>query len=263
MKTFYHNFFNKQSGAGLIEIMIALVIGLVLLEGLGYFVVSNQKLNKSHDDISRMQESARIAMDVLGKAIRQAGYKLDVEQPFGGTPLLWFDGTDAGSDAIVVSYDPKWKYDATNSLAGEEPNCAGTVIQSNNVDPISGIRSVNTNLIVYGFYINKGQLYCDITAPTGTSPVAPTGGLPIVDLIEDMQITYGVEDANGNITGYVSGPTLYSEIVAVRVSLLIKGPTYSQQNIGQSYLYNGVTATANDGFLRQVYTSTFMLRNQL
>ena len=60
--------------------MIALAIGLVLLGALAYFFLGSQQMNRTHDDVSRMQESGRNAMEVLGKAIRQAGYRLDVDQ---------------------------------------------------------------------------------------------------------------------------------------------------------------------------------------
>ena len=137
----------------------------------------------------------------------------------------------------------------------------GDLIASNNdTFDIYGKRVVNTSLVEYGFSIAGLALKCNKVA---SNPA--TGGSIVVDNIENMQITYGIGDGNGAITSYKAAPsaTELAQVAAVRVSLLVRGPTANiAVNKSQTYTYNGETVTATDGYLRQVYTSTFTVRNQ-
>lgn len=261
----------RQRGMGLVELMISLVISLVLLGALTYFYLGSQQMNRTQDDVSRMQESGRNAMEILGKAIRQAGFKLDPERLFvnaiigtnGDNEL----GPSALADTITIRHDPTWKPTAANPLAGEEPDCEGFTKTSDNAGFDSlGMRSLNTQVVAYAFSISvipgnsTRTLRCNNTAGNPA-----TGGTIIVDNIENMQITYGIGDGLGSVTAYVAQPTAaqFAQVVAVRVSLLIRGPSANvTANRSQTYTYNGAMTTATDGFLRHVYTSTFAVRNQ-
>jgi len=64
----------RQRGVGLIELMVALVIGLFLI--LGAVTVFNQSRNtyRASEGVARMQEAARLAMDVIEADLRMANY---------------------------------------------------------------------------------------------------------------------------------------------------------------------------------------------
>jgi type IV pilus assembly protein PilW len=261
----------RQLGVGLVELMITLVISLVLLGALAYFYLGSQQTSRANEDISRMQESGRNAMEVLGKAIRQAGFRLDVEQP------LYIDtannigaiiGTDGGGtgvaalpDTITLRHDPVLVPDATNPIQGKEITCLGNIKTSNN-DTFDdfGAREVNKQVVEYSFSVLNNALKCNSVAKNPAS-----GGQIIVDNIENMQITYGIGDGAGSIVSYKDAPTAaeFSKVSAVKVSLLVRGPsTGTAANKSQTYTYNGEKVTATDGYLRQVYTATFTVRNQ-
>jgi type IV pilus assembly protein PilW len=268
-------FVGRQRGVGLIELMISLVIGLVLLGAVAYFFLGSQQISRTHDDMSRMQESGRNAMEILGKAIRQAGYRLDPDQSLYIDPandISALAGTDNGGtgakappDTITVRHDPSWVPDATNPAKGSEVDCQGSLVESNNDTLDSfGNRVQNDLVVAYSFRIASvggiPSLYCN---PVASNPA--TGGTPVVDNIENMQINYGIGNGNGSITFYKTAPTAaeFAKVAAVRVSLLVRGPSSNiAVNKSQTYNYNGESVTATDGFLRQVYTSTFTVRNQ-
>lgn len=63
-----------QSGFGLVELMIAMTIGLVLLGGIGYLYVGSRGAFRTTDNLSRMQENARFALDMMSRDVRMAGY---------------------------------------------------------------------------------------------------------------------------------------------------------------------------------------------
>lgn len=264
-----------QHGMSLVELMISMLIGLILLGGLAYFYLGSWQISRTHDDLSRMEESGRNAMEIIGKAVRQAGFRLDVSKPLyidttnnigaiigtdgGGAAFGLVDAATAPSDTLTIRHDPSWVEDATNPISGSESNCAGATITSNNiVNTTTGVIPLNTAVVEYVFRVsNTLRLLC------GTA-VGTTGGI-VVDNIERMQITYGLRDATGAITAYISAPTAaqFVQVAAVRVSLLVRGPSRGiTTNNSQTYIYNGETVTSTDGFLRQVYTSTFTVRNQ-
>ncbi len=64
----------KQQGFSLIEVMIALVIGMILLGGAINIFISNNNVYRLESELSRMQESGRFLIDFMSKEIRMAGY---------------------------------------------------------------------------------------------------------------------------------------------------------------------------------------------
>jgi len=66
--------FQRQSGLSLIEIMIALVIAMLLLLGTMSMFTSNKRIYREQDQMGRLQENARFAIELLVRDIRMAGY---------------------------------------------------------------------------------------------------------------------------------------------------------------------------------------------
>ena len=268
----------NQRGIGLVELMISMLIGLILLGTLAYFYIGSRQVSRTHDDLSRMEESGRNAMEIIGKAVRQAGFRLNISKQLYVDPtrnIAAIIGTDGGgaaagttgaatatSDTLTVRHDPSWVSDATNPIKGSENDCLGnTVVSNNDANATTGVVPVNTNVVEYAFRIAATRgLQCNTVA---ANPAA--GGTVVVDNIERMQITYGLTNSTGAITAYVAAPTAaqWASVAAVRVSLLVRGPSRGiTANNSQTYTYNGESVTSTDGFLRQVYTSTFTVRNQ-
>lgn len=66
--------FHKQTGVSLIELMIAVVIGLILTSGAIQIFISSKATFRMETALSRLQETGRFAVDVMAKEIRMAGY---------------------------------------------------------------------------------------------------------------------------------------------------------------------------------------------
>lgn len=71
MKNYHIN--NKQNGLTLIEILVAMVIGLFLLAGVMQIFLGSQQSYRLQENLSRMQENGRFAMDFITRDIRMAG----------------------------------------------------------------------------------------------------------------------------------------------------------------------------------------------
>lgn len=66
---------NKQRGLTLVELMVALVLGLIVSVAIFTLFISTLKSNKTHDSLSRLQESARYALYQLQGDLRMAGFR--------------------------------------------------------------------------------------------------------------------------------------------------------------------------------------------
>ena len=65
----------RETGFSLVELMIALVLGLFIIGGVAsVFVGSTQSFN-SNEALSRVQENGRFALDMIAEELRNAGYK--------------------------------------------------------------------------------------------------------------------------------------------------------------------------------------------
>jgi len=66
--------FFRQAGLTLVELMVALVLGMVLMAGMLQLFAANKTSFRLTENISAMQENARYAMSKLERDIRMAGY---------------------------------------------------------------------------------------------------------------------------------------------------------------------------------------------
>jgi type IV pilus assembly protein PilW len=64
----------KQQGITLVELMIAMVVGLILMAGISQIFISSQKTYRITEEQSRLQENARFALGFITKDVREAGY---------------------------------------------------------------------------------------------------------------------------------------------------------------------------------------------
>ncbi|MBA3494002.1 MAG: PilW family protein [Gammaproteobacteria bacterium] len=118
-----------QAGVGLIEIMIALVIGLILIAGVGRIFLDSKQTYRLQDAQSRLQENARFALELLTNDIRMAGFSgcanLSSITPnvIANAPTITLTAATAlsGKDDASSSWNP-----APSSTQSSLPLAAGT-----------------------------------------------------------------------------------------------------------------------------------------
>ncbi|UDL04373.1 PilW family protein [Marinobacter sp. CA1] len=86
----------KQSGLTLVELVVASGLGLLLTLGVARLFVSSSDSFRMAEEIGRIQESGRLAQDILGRTIRSADY-------WG---CLNFADVDSVLDESHAGYDP-------------------------------------------------------------------------------------------------------------------------------------------------------------
>ena len=63
-----------QQGFSLVELMIAITIGLVVVAAVGYLYLGTRQSFRLSDGMSRMQENARMSTELMARDVRMAGY---------------------------------------------------------------------------------------------------------------------------------------------------------------------------------------------
>ena len=84
----------NQTGFSLVEMMVAMTISLVLVLGVATIMISSKRSYNVQQDMARMQENARFAIEFLNKDLRMTGnFGCSGEVPNGITRL---GGTEGG-----------------------------------------------------------------------------------------------------------------------------------------------------------------------
>lgn len=111
---------HTQRGVNLIEIMVAMVIGLFLVMGATTLYVNTRKSSDVDDSIARMQETARYAMSVIETDVRMAnnwGLKKDGSN---------FDNGNSNSNAVTgATASNRYGGMTANSLEPSTGNTCG------------------------------------------------------------------------------------------------------------------------------------------
>ncbi|MEH6814744.1 MAG: prepilin-type N-terminal cleavage/methylation domain-containing protein, partial [Motiliproteus sp.] len=67
--------YNKQQGVSLVELMISLVISSLLMLGVFEVFLGSSNTDRVAHAFARIQENGRLAMDILSRNVRMAGYQ--------------------------------------------------------------------------------------------------------------------------------------------------------------------------------------------
>ena len=86
-----------QRGISLVELLVAMAVGLVLLAGVYQIFVGNTTSYSLNEDMSRLQENGRFAIQLLNRAAREAGF-LGCLQDVDSVTSMLNDSADFLSD---------------------------------------------------------------------------------------------------------------------------------------------------------------------
>lgn len=118
----------SQLGFTLVELMIAVTIGFIVVGAVGYLYLNARQSFRTTDNLSRVQENARLAMETMARDVRMAGY-------IGCANLKT-------ATLNTIAKPPVPLLSAANAITGLEsgpstPNFGGTTITRSAGDTIS------------------------------------------------------------------------------------------------------------------------------
>ena len=110
----------RPKGFTLIELMVALVIGLVLMLGLTTFLINNIRSNSDTLKAIRLNQEMRATMMLMSRELRRAGYWASTAS--GTNPFQTMTTSTAG--CVLYSYDRNATASATVPSATKSSNSA-------------------------------------------------------------------------------------------------------------------------------------------
>ena len=89
MHSEYHTPHAPQRGMTMVELMIAMALGLILVGTIGMAYVSAKASFRSQSAMSRVQENARYAFEYLAADVRMAGFIGSIQDTALSIPAAW------------------------------------------------------------------------------------------------------------------------------------------------------------------------------
>ena len=261
----------SQRGFNLIELLIAIVIGIFISLMIVQYMATSSRVFKRQGADSNLEQNASFAISYLSQFIRQAGTRDEygsvipffIEDCDGLNPCT-SDGTGTASPTAAATSDTI----AVQMHPPDGLDCTGQAITA-------GDQLVNV------FYIatavedpNVNSLYCrGFNATTGFKI---SDGIALIDGIDQMQIQYGVTNEDDRIYSYfdaarvppVNGsvPEGWDRIRAVKIAILVSdGFDSTTENLDtRSFqLFDGPELSITDRTNRRVFSTTIAMNSKL
>jgi type IV pilus assembly protein PilW len=227
-----------QQGFTLVELSVAVLIGLFLLGGLLTLVQDMRRTFGNQNQLGQMEDNERLAMTLITDVIQAAGYypnptintittALPAAPPFvqAGQAIFGTHNAAPPGDTISVQF-------LTAPLDGVI-NCTGN----------SNLTGANQ------LYVNKfsadalGNLKCQVNALAAVPLVSPSGLqlTPLSGGVTNMQILYGVKRnlaiVNNNVDTYVTANLMtaadWGNVICVKVTLTFNNSALHASQPGQ------------------------------
>ncbi|MBC6429259.1 MAG: PilW family protein [Cellvibrionales bacterium] len=256
-----HQKLHRQSGLTLIEVMVSLALGIAFLTVALGSLVTAQKTWHDQDNHNRMQENARLALDILRRHVPLAGYS---EQTTLHPGYIYRGpcGPINGQDLPQCSAENE--YTATAKIAGDvlaiamlsrpgQRDCRGFELKS--ASPADGTEAPDAppgTRFANVFWVQppasgrkSGTLSCRAYNIDAGQDGQFTGGTDhrILSGIDELQVKYGLVDrTTGHVDRYLDadqveslGPANWANVRAIRLELVVSPDTEHTAEIQRTY----------------------------
>lgn len=160
-----------QAGFSLIELMIAMILGLIVVAAAGGVFISNKRVYNAAETLGRIQENGRVAFELISRDIREAGgnpcgSNVPPTNILSGNADLYWNRFAQG----ITGYAPGQAVPLTGIGTGAGQRAAGTDAVEIHAAPGRGVQVVAHELpgdalrvtSVAGFVANDILLVCQV-----------------------------------------------------------------------------------------------------
>ena len=208
-------------GFSLLELLLALAVGLVLLLGVGQVAINARATHASQQAAMLLQDDARFVLGKMTQDIRQAGMFgclatafIDNAPPAFDQPVRW--NSESKSLTLVVADvgDAGAKSDWTVLS-----DCTGTAEAYAGSPPEPALGQIGFAIRQLTYTFEAGQLKL-------STPAAPAKAV-LVDNVQAFEISFGVAAKPGSIevVRYDTRPADDALIRSVRILMTLQDPT--------------------------------------
>ena len=243
---------HKQHGFTLIEIMIAITIGLVMLAGVLQISQANKESSRLQRNMGFVQENMRIAMELLTRDIRMAGFNGISADPIAMPQPAFINVTPPTVDIPAINDDPR----SRTTDGGADNNDQITLTYRSDTDCLG--QATPTSVAINHYFIDDNSLMC-----RGNIGVAQ----PLVNNVENLQVLYGenTDDDPRSANLYVRADQVddMANVVSVRIGMrfISREAVRSAIDTNSYALLDAAPFVPNDRLLRREITTTISLRN--
>jgi type IV pilus assembly protein PilW len=178
-----HKLSRDERGFTLIELMIALVIGLFITAGLVTLVQAMKRTTTSQTGLSQLQDNERMGMSLIANAVQSAGY---YPNPLLNTSTTFFTAISTPV-TLAAGQSMSGSANATAAL-GDVITLRYTTAGADNVLNCAGTTSATQKTWTATFSIDaNSNLQCSLYDGTTTVLV------PLVAGVTKLQVLYGVQ----------------------------------------------------------------------
>lgn len=257
---------SPQNGLSLIELMVAITLGLMITTTLGYILVGSRATYRTQDASARVQDTGRFALEHIGRQIRLAG-RVDItplfsdgrtSQPVDMTPIT---GTNSAAQ-LATGGTPATRQVDTITIQYQLSDVGGGAIEDCNGFTVAGVPIPGG--LNYGTIINALSL--DVDPSDGNIRELECDGnggapQPFAEEVEDLQFRYAESNAP-NV--FNDTPANWNNVVAVEVCIMVRSSGNGVVTAAQSIRdCTGTNFTPGDMRLRRTFISVFTLRNRV
>ena len=235
-----------QKGLSLIELMVAMTLGLMIVSTLGYILMGSSSTYRTQDASARVQDTGRFALEFIGRQIRAAGrvaitpLACDTRVNMAGVDPVQ---TTSTSTSLSVQYQDTDMGRTLNTI----PDCNGSAVTAG-IQTICG--GPNHYVTVIDTISRDGQRQLQCNGNGG-------GSQPFAEGVEELQFRYTT--GNGVWAATPTNPVAAVE-VCIMVRSLNAGAVPTAQKLSNCA---GVSTQYADTFLRRTFTSVFAVRNNI
>ncbi len=159
----------KEQGLTLVEMMVALTIGMVLLGGVITILSASQQTYRVNEALARVQENARYAFQLLARDIRMAGYMGCV-----GDGVEVFNALNDNSDFLWRLHQPLEGFEATSAAAWTPslPSPAGMIpsaLGGCDIIVVRGVDGGDARVLSHPSSMPPGSADLTVTTSSGLS----------------------------------------------------------------------------------------------
>ncbi len=218
----------RQRGFTLIEMMVAVTIGLVVALGLAVSFVNLKTTWGSQDKLAQLQDNERLAMAFLTSSVQEAGYYPD---PTNNSPLPAYTNATYGNLAAAQYLV------GTAAVAGTSSATLSTAYATANNDGVltcqGGTNTTGATVFIRNvFYVNNTthSLNCIVYANNALTPAPGASDAALVSNVSSMDVLYAVDtNSDGSADEYqtaaqLTTPALWQAVKAVRITLNFINP---------------------------------------
>lgn len=167
----------RIQGFSLVELMVALTIGLIILGAVSTLFVNSKQTYTTQDSLSRLQENARFAMHFLIKDLRLAGYYGCISDIAPDSVYNTLNGSD-------FAYNLQIPLEGVNTIGGTSASPTGTWYPSANTTmPANAIPG--TDAVAIRLADSSSPIYLNVEMPNTSAvlKVSATTGISVNDII--------------------------------------------------------------------------------